>query len=357
MSWVLAFCGFALLIILHELGHFAVAKAVGMRVERFMLFFPPILAKKKIGETEYGVGAIPLGGYVKISGMNPNEELPEEVAPRAYYRQPVWKRVAVISAGPAVNIVLAFIIFWVYFVSVGEGSVTSKVDKVRSKSPAARVLTTGDRIVAVNGVKGGPEAFATEINKQKCSGALSNGCVSKDPLKITVDRSGKTIVVTARPVYDASLKRMILGFNYGIDSKPVAPLRAAETSVSQMWSFSTGTLDRIARIFDSERRKELSGVVGAYEVTRQTFNIDTSSAIFLLGVVSLSLGVINLLPFLPLDGGHIFWALMEKVRGRTIPISWMERASFVGFALVITLFAIGFTNDVGRLTGPGFGSP
>src|SRR3954467_13886680 len=102
MSWFLAFAGFALLIIFHELGHFAAAKAVGMRVERFSLFFPPLIARKKIGETEYSIGAVPLGGYVKITGMNPDERLPDEVRTRAYYSQPPWKRIVVIAAGPAV---------------------------------------------------------------------------------------------------------------------------------------------------------------------------------------------------------------------------------------------------------------
>src|SRR5512142_1655784 len=99
MSYVLAFLGFVLLIVLHEAGHFGAAKAVGMRVERFSLFFGPLLFKVRRGETEYGVGPIPLGGYVRITGMNPNEEIPPEVAHRAYFRQPVWKRIVVISAG------------------------------------------------------------------------------------------------------------------------------------------------------------------------------------------------------------------------------------------------------------------
>ncbi|MGN6187759.1 MAG: site-2 protease family protein, partial [Conexibacter sp.] len=93
MSWLLAFLGFVLLIVLHEAGHFAAAKAVGMRVERFSLFFGPMFWKVRRGETEYGIGAIPLGGYVRITGMNPTEEIPPEVAHRAYYRQPVWKRI------------------------------------------------------------------------------------------------------------------------------------------------------------------------------------------------------------------------------------------------------------------------
>src|SRR5688500_1237235 len=114
MSWLLAFLGFAALIIIYELGHFTAAKAVGMRVERFALFFPPLLGRVRRGETEYAIGSIPLGGYVRITGMNPAEEIPPEVAHRAYFRQPVWKRIVVIGAGPAVNIVLAFVMLTAY---------------------------------------------------------------------------------------------------------------------------------------------------------------------------------------------------------------------------------------------------
>jgi regulator of sigma E protease len=121
-----------------------------------------------------------------------------------------------------------------------------------------------------------------------------------------------------------------------------------------MWLITKGTVETIAGVFDAEKREQISGVVGSYEVTRQAFELSVTRALLLLGVISLSLGVINLFPFLPLDGGHIFWALAEKVRGRAIPFSVMERAGFVGFVLVIGLFMIGFTNDLGRLTGEGF---
>ena len=122
-----------------------------------------------------------------------------------------------------------------------------------------------------------------------------------------------------------------------------------------MWLVTSGTVSTIARIFDAEKRKEISGVVGSYEATRQSIEFSTTQALFVLAIISLSLGVINLFPFLPLDGGHIFWALAEKVRGRAIPFSVMERAGFIGFALVIALAVIGLTNDIGRLTGEGFG--
>ena len=109
-----------------------------------------------------------------------------------------------------------------------------------------------------------------------------------------------------------------------------------------------------SRILDSEQREQITGIVGATEVTRQSFEFDTRQALGVLGVISLSLGLINLLPFLPLDGGHIFWSLYEKLRGRRPSLKAMERASFVGFALVLMLFFIGLNNDISRITGDGF---
>jgi len=125
-------------------------------------------------------------------------------------------------------------------------------------------------------------------------------------------------------------------------------------TVARLWFFTTSTVSTIAQIFDPEKRKELSGVVGSYETTRQAIDFGVTQAAIVLAVISLSLGVINLFPFLPLDGGHIFWALAEKIRGKAIPFSVLERAGFVGFALVMMLFAIGLSNDIGRLTGEGF---
>jgi regulator of sigma E protease len=121
-----------------------------------------------------------------------------------------------------------------------------------------------------------------------------------------------------------------------------------------MWLVTTATVSTIAGIFEAEKRKEISGVVGSYEATRQSIKISTTRALLLLALISLSLGIINLFPFLPLDGGHIFWAVAEKLRGRPIAFATMEKAGFIGFALVIGLAVIGLSNDIGRLTGEGF---
>jgi regulator of sigma E protease len=356
MSWLLAFLGFAALIILHEAGHFAAAKAVGMRVERFALFFPPLLARVRRGETEYAVGAIPLGGYVRITGMNPQEEIPPEHAHRAYYRQPVWKRIVVIAAGPAVNIVLAFVILWALYLANGVSAPTTTVESVAEKQPAAGKLAPGDRIVAIDGVRSTDFAvLRDQISAHTCPGEQRDGCSAATPARVTIVRGdGPERTLTITPVYSAEVQRMLLGFSPASTDRAVGPIDAAGISVDSMWAFTRGTVETIAGIFDSEKRQQISGVVGSYETTRQAFQFSTEQALFLLAVISLSLGVINLFPFLPLDGGHIFWAVAEKVRGRAIPFGVMERAGFIGFALVIALFMVGLTNDIGRLTGDGF---
>jgi regulator of sigma E protease len=354
VSFLLAFVGFALLIILHELGHFTAAKAVGMRVERFSLFFPPLAIRKKWGETEYAIGLVPLGGYVKISGQNPHEELPPEIAHRGYFRQPVWKRVVVIAAGPAVNIVLAFLILMVLIWSHGLSDPTNRIAEIGAE-PAVGTLALGDRLVAVDGVRGGFETLKKQIASHKCAHQF-DGCQAATPATITVSLRGQQRTVKVRPVYSADANDMLVGFKVGeTPPRPIGPVAAARESLSEMWFFTSKTVDTIANIFNAQDRKQISGVVGSYEATRQTIEISAERAIYLLAIISLSLGVINLFPFLPLDGGHIFWALAEKVRGRAIPFSVMERAGFVGFVLVIALFMIGLTNDVGRLTGEGFG--
>jgi regulator of sigma E protease len=352
VSWFLAFAGFAALIILHEFGHFVAAKAVGMRVERFFLFFPPKVWSVKRGETEYGVGAIPLGGFVKITGMNPEEELEPEVAPRAYYHQPVWKRIVVIAAGPAVNLLIAFVILFFLAFQLGESSRT--IEEVQPNSPAASVLKPGDTLVAVDGKRGTPDELREQITTHECAGEQTDGCVAAQPVQLTVLRDGREVTVSARPRYDSDAGRPLLGFAYGVRPVEQTVPGAAGWAVSRMWEVTSQTVSIIGRIFDAEQREQLSGVVGSYEITRESIEFDARQALLVIALISLSLAVINLFPFLPLDGGHIFWSLVEKVRGRPVAFSVMERASVVGFALVMVLFVIGLSNDIGRLTGEGF---
>lgn len=147
---------------------------------------------------------------------------------------------------------------------------------------------------------------------------------------------------------------MLLGFTYATRNADLSVAESAEFSVDRMWFVISETAERFARIFEAEQRRQINGIIGATEVTRQAFEFDVRTAIGLIGVISLSLGVINLFPFLPLDGGHIFWSLVEKLRGRPASLRTMERSGILGFVLVLMIFLIGFTNDINRLTGEGF---
>jgi regulator of sigma E protease len=354
MSYVLAFLGFAALIILHEAGHFTAAKAVGMRVERFSLFFGPMIWKFKRGETEYGVGAIPLGGYVRITGMNPNEDIPEDAVARAYYNQPVWKRIVVILAGPGVNLLIAFVIIWALFLANGQTVASQRVVAVEKSTPAATALKPGDQLVSVDGVHGSPAAMRNQLATHLCHGQQINGCVAATPAKIVVRRDGQLLTFDLRPRYNTAAKRPLVGFEFGDTQQSIGPLHAASLSVTGMWNVTKQTVSVIARIFEPQERKQVNGIVGGYTVTQESFAHSTTLALQVLALISLSLAVINLFPFLPLDGGHVFWAVAEKVRGRRIPFEVMERAGIVGFALILLLFVIGLSNDISTLSGKGF---
>ncbi|HEY1590544.1 MAG TPA: site-2 protease family protein [Solirubrobacteraceae bacterium] len=363
MSYLLAFLGFIALIVLHEAGHFTAAKLVGMRVEKFSLFFGPMFVKKRIGETEYGIGPIPLGGYVKITGMNPNEELSPEAERRAYYNQKVWKRVVVILAGPAVNIAVAFIIIWALFLANGQ-TVMSHGQPVPSTriaavtaAPAARALKTGDQIVSVDGVNRSFDAIRAQLATHRCAGRQVNGCVAATPAAVVVRRDGRLITFSLRPIYSAASKRPLLGFEFGNRQQAVGPGKAATLTVTGLWDVTKRTVSVIVRVFEPQERKQLHGVVGGYTVAQESFSHSVTQALEVLALISLSLGIINLFPFLPLDGGHVFWAVAEKIRGKRIPFSVMERAGAVGFVLIILIFVIGLSNDISTLTGKGFNVP
>jgi regulator of sigma E protease len=358
VSYFLAFAGFAALIVLHEAGHFAVAKAVGMRVEKFSLFFGPMLWSFRRGETVYGVGPIPFGGYVKITGMNPREEIPPEAIPRAYFNQPVWKRIVVILAGPGMNLLIAFLILTAIFWANGNLAnpvPTHTVAKGALEAPASSYLKAGDKIVAVDGKRGlSVEAVSREISSHKCVGKAVKGCQAATPVKLLVDRGGQLLSLTIYPRYDPSLGRTRLGFAFGERAPPLGLAGAAHQSVSQMWYLTSRTVSTVVRLFEPKERAQLHGVVGGFTVTQQEFASDTTNALATLALISLSLAVINLFPFLPLDGGHVFWALAEKLRGRRIPFEAMERAGVVGFVLIVLVFVIGLSNDISTLSGPGF---
>jgi regulator of sigma E protease len=366
----LAIFGIMVLVVLHELGHFFAARATGMRVEKLYLFFGKPIWKIQRGETEYGIGSIPLGGYAKITGMNPEEEIETETGtvpatefPRSYYAQPVWKRIVVILAGPAVNLVVAFVILFATAFGVEEATDLA-VGSVVADSPADGKLEPGDRIVSVDGdrapggnVNDQATEFANIVGAHRCAGDQVDGCRAKQPVQIVVVRDGRRVPLEIRPYYDEAVDRARLGFAFmPVNFQPtdVSVGGAVSTSLDEMWFVSSKTVSTFAQIFKPEEREKLGSVVGAVEATRQAIQFDAEVALRVIALVSLSLALINLFPFLPLDGGHVFWSIVEKIRGRRVPLRTMEQASVIGFMLIAVIFVIGFTNDIQRFSNGGF---
>lgn len=403
MSLAVAILGLALLIFVHEAGHFFVARLTGMKPTRFYIGFPPALAKVTRKGIEYGIGAIPLGGYVKIPGMHRpsasdvdmhlaaalneapqlygpverlkrpltegdldeaedavNElddavgrsfvsagasraaergvrEIREALSPQAYWRQRAWKRVLVIFAGPGTNLVFAIVLFTILFM-VGGGKPTLKVEAVLPDHPAAAAgLRAGDKIVAINS----NPVTAAQVQKV-ISGSRGR------PLELLIERDDKLISLQrVRPKKEDGAYR--LGFLLG--GAGLSPPDAAWHSIRLTGLVTKEIGLTLSRLVHGEGRKEISSPVGIVQGSSTALNQGLQDYLWVLGLISLSLALLNLLPLLPLDGGHITFSIVEGIRGRAVRKEVYERVSAVGIFLVVLLFFVGLSNDIGRLGG------
>jgi regulator of sigma E protease len=404
MHILVAIGGLAFLILIHEAGHFFTALAVKMRPRRFYIFFPPALVKWRRKGIEYGIGAIPLGGYVKIPGMHKPagadleaqlgraveeapwlaahlepvksaldedrlgdagagivdlraavercdltdaarrsaerglEDVDDGVSPDAYWRAPIWKRVTVIAAGPLTNLVFAVVLLAVVFMLGVPSQVDRTIAVVDPGTPAATIVRPGDTIVAVDGQPITGDQISQKIR-------ASNG----DPVTLTVERDGRELSVTARPRLTEGAYR--LGFTLGVIYQSYGPWAATKLAGDRTWEATSAIGSSLGRIVTGQGRKDVASPVGIVQASSQTLEVGFREYLGILALISLSLALLNLLPLLPLDGGHIAFSIAEGIRGRAIPREAYERASAIGILVVLFLFFIGLTNDVSRLRG------
>jgi regulator of sigma E protease len=400
MSIFIAILGLAFLILVHEAGHFFASLAVGLRPRRFYVGFPPAIAKRTRNGIEYAIGAIPLGGFVTIPGMHrpiPHDaerrfahaasevpalagpydrvkrslegsdlaassaaldelesalhertlspgarssaekgltELRDALGPDAYWKAPTWKRLVAILAGPAANIVLAVVLLAVLFTTVG-GDPSQTIASVSADSPAEEAgLLAGDRVVAVDGDPVTGEGLGERILE-------SEG----QPLVLSVTRDGRDVEITVTPV------RTEGGYRIGILREGVGlpPLEASWRAVEVTGIVTKEIVLSIGRLVTGEGREDVASPIGITRVSSDAIQDGAQSFLWVLALISLSVALMNLLPLLPLDGGHVLFALLEGARGRVLRREVYERASVVGIAVVVLLFFIGLTNDIGDL--------
>jgi regulator of sigma E protease len=295
-------------------------------------------ARQAYPELAREVEAADLSPRARRSAERALRDLEEGTAPDAYWRAATAKRVAVIAAGPFANVLVAFLILFVLFtVSGGPSSRPSnEVAAVVAGSPAAAAhLQVGDRIVAVDGR---PARSFAAISRQI---RQSRG----RPVTLTVQRSGRTLTVGPRPsVFQQG--HWIFGFEPTVGLVRYAPGKAADTAGTDLWHVVTGTGTGIASLFSSHGRSNLSGPVGIVRVSHSELQVGLTWYLEILAYVSMSLALLNLLPLLPLDGGHILFSLIEGIRRRALAREVYERVSVIGIALLLLVMVIAFSNDV-----------
>lgn len=346
----IAILGIGFLILVHELGHFLAAKAFGMRAEKFYMGFPPAMIKRKIGETEYGIGFIPLGGYVKITGMNREEEVPEDVQPRAYYAQPIWQRIITISAGPLMNLLTAAVLFFIFYaVAMPNYQPTNSVAAIQTDSGAQRAgLQPNDKLLAVNGVSSDdPQALRQELQSRP-----------DQTVMLLIERDGRQMTIEASVGRDQETGKGLLGVLFATQlagTKTLPVTESLKNSVTDLGFITKEVFIAIKNLFiSSQSREELSSPIGIVAVSSETIKLGWGVYLRVLGFISLQLAIFNLLPLLPLDGGHVLFNVVEKIRGKPLKKEIFEKVSFVGLAFFVILFIIGITNDIQRIMGPGF---
>jgi regulator of sigma E protease len=334
---------FAFLIVVHELGHHLAARASRMRVERFSIGFGPVLWKRRRGETEWAVSALPLGGYVRIAGMSPGEEIAPDDA-GAYCNQPAWRRFAVILAGPAMNYLaaLALAVALVLGGALREPDPSPTVGEVVPGSAAeAAGLRTGDRVLAVDGK---PVATWQELVGE----VLAH---PGRPMALSVQRGGETIPIQATPRDDGGRGR--LGMAQGLRLVPRAGLAdAVGKAVQATNQRAADVLSGLGQVLSRRQRAELRGPLGiAQEMARSA----RAGAVPFLGMVwfiSIVLALFNLLPIPALDGGRLVFLVYEIVTRRRVDQRVENAVHLVGF-LVLFALILGVTvfGDLARLLG------
>ena len=365
-----------LVIIIHEAGHFTFAKAFGMKVEEFFLGFGPRLWSFRRGETEYGVKAVPLGGYVRIAGMNPFQETPPEDFPRTYGAKAPWQRFLVVLAGPITHFIIAFLVLWIYFAAVGTPKYQSVIDRVDQTLTTTSGSTVPSPAVAA-GFKAGDVIVAIGPIKEPSQDAIANymRAHAGEPVPVVVRRGDQALRLLVTPVIskvDGEKPKARIGVLLGSGavvartrSNPIAAAGHSFGMVGNLTSQLVGSLGRvfgpaaISRIFHllggaPRQITDAGGLVAGARIAGEAAQAGAWDTLFLLfAEFNLFVGLINLLPLPPLDGGHLAVVVVEKVTRRKVdPRRMVPVAAVVAGFLVLMTVSLLYLDIVNPIPNP-----
>ena len=338
------------LIFFHELGHFLVARLLGVGVETFSLGFGPKIISKKIGITDYRISAIPLGGYVKMVGEQPDADLDPADIPLSFTHKHVFKRILIVAAGPFFNILLALIIFYGIFQISGMLILKPSIGEVNEGTPAYRTgLKKGDLVVSIDGVKiSSWEDMAKMITTSK-----------GNTLSISVFRgnSMRILDVTPEPkifknIFNEDMERYVIGVTASGDffTKDLNVFQAFSQSFIQTYQITALTIKGVVKLFQGRvSPKTLGGPIMIAQMAGQEAREGAINLIFFIALISINLAILNFLPIPVLDGGHLLFFFVEAVTGRPVSIKIREIAQQAGIFVLILLMIFVFYNDIARI--------
>jgi len=341
-----------LLILVHELGHFIVAKRTGVKVERFSIGFGPVLFAVKRGETEYCISAVPFGGYVKMLGEGNVEEVDPSEYHRSFAHKPVWARMAIVTAGPLANVFLAVVFFWVVYTVAGMPYIIPEIGEVSPDSPAQQSgIQKGDLILKVNG---------QDVRTwQEVADKIQAWREGDEPIEFIIQRGEELIALRVTPrvqettnLFGEKVFKPMIGVMASgrVNIEKIGPFKAFAKSLEQIvsvtWLFfvTLGKLIQGILPFNT-----IGGPILIAQMAGQQAQAGFFPFLNFIALLSLNLAVINLLPFPALDGGYIVLFAIEAVTRRRIREKIVERIQKIGFALLIVLMIAVFYNDIVRI--------
>ncbi|MEG0797585.1 MAG: RIP metalloprotease RseP [Acidaminococcaceae bacterium] len=328
---------FGVLVTVHEFGHFITAKLTGMRVDEFAIGFGPIIYQTKQGDTTYSLRAIPLGGFNKIAGMDPDEEKTAD----GFSSKPVPARMLVILAGSLMNFILPIILFFVIFASAGMDKPVNEavLGSIMPNKPAAQAgLMPGDKIIAIN-----EEAIVDWSGIMTTLKQYPN-----QEVKVKVDRAGSVRTYKMTPVYEESIERMVIGISPKFEKETLSLGNAAKLAVEHTKNVIVAMLNGLTRIVTGKAPAEVSGPIGVAQMAGAVAELGILPLLNFIAFLSINLGVINLLPIPALDGGHFVVLLVEALRGKPLGSRAMNAIQMVGVAIILAITVFSTFKDITR---------
>jgi len=331
---------FGLLVLVHELGHFATAKWTGMRVDEFAIGFGPRLFSYKKGETVYSIRAVPLGGFNDIAGMDPANN---DAGSRGYCEKPVLHRMIVILAGSVMNFILPIVLFFgiFYFAGVSTPNPDPVFGQVMAGKPAAEAgLQAGDRVISVNG---------QPIDSWQAFVMATSQLEADVPASLVVDRGGENVSAQVTPTYDKSSKRTVIGVMSAVTTMHPGLFASMGMAVQHTGQIIYMMLDALYRLILELSGAELAGPIGVAQMAGQVAQLGIVPLLNFTAFLSLNLGIINLFPIPALDGGHFAGLCVEAVRGKPMGEKAMYYLQVTGITLLVLLMLLATKNDIVRV--------